>query len=161
MTRPIRIALVLAVALTAISQSPATELPETSGNPDWNLELFLSTGAIAGIMDEYVYSGSRTLSYLDWQLMPLVTVGAGIRGAAPWGARVGVRATLPLTRVSGTMTNSDYDDPLAPTNATRISHHTAIVDTYRDLDGVRRRVPRSIRQDDRAGRHLRLRRNVG
>ncbi len=134
MTRPGRIALILAVALTAISQSPATEISDTSETPDWNLELALSTGAIAGIMGEYLYSGLRTLSYLDWQLMPLVTMGAGIEGTAPWGTRLGASATLPLTRISGTMTDSDYEDPLAPLNRTKVSYHTAIVDTYRDLD---------------------------
>jgi hypothetical protein len=64
-------------------------------------------------MGEYVYAGTRTLSYLDWQLIPLATLGAGIEGTAPWGTAVGTRAALPLTR---------------------ISYHTAVVDTHREVD---------------------------
>jgi len=134
MTRPSRFALILAVALTATARSSATEAAETSGNPDWSLGLSLSTGVAAGIMGEYVYSGTRTLSYLDWQLMPIVTIGAGMEGTAPWGTRVGASVSLPVTRVTGTMTNSDYEDPVDPSNRTRVSYHTAIVDAYRDLD---------------------------
>ncbi len=120
--------LVIVVALAAFSRSVATE------HASWTLDVSLSTSSSAGVMGEYVYSEDRVVSYLDWQLVPLITLGAGIEGSAPWGTRLGARAALPLGRASGVVTNSDYEDRNEPAHRTRVSYHTANIDTYRDLD---------------------------
>ncbi len=109
-------------------------LPAEESSSSWEVAFNIRTAVRAGIMGEHVYSGDDTISYLEWELLPLVTVGPRIRIQSPWGTTFTGALSLPVTRRTGSMTNSDYEDPTEPLRRTRVSDHDALVDSYRSFD---------------------------
>lgn len=153
MNRPNRAYLVglipaLLIGLTAgplLAQSrdsaPADQSPEQASSSKRNYPIALlstSVGVDAGIMGEYVYvedspGDVATISYLEWELLPLATTGVSLDLRPFHFLSVGGEARFPLTRRTGSMENSDYLNSLDRSERTHFSEHTAVVDSFRDF----------------------------
>ncbi|MFP4377827.1 MAG: omptin family outer membrane protease, partial [Spirochaetales bacterium] len=109
-------------------------LPAEESSSSWEVAFNIRTAVRAGIMGEHVYSGDDTISYLEWELLPLVTVGPSIAFFTRFNTEARVTIELPVFRATGQMTDADYLDPTDRSTPTKLSTHRALVDSHRTVD---------------------------
>jgi len=123
--------LIIMAAVTGLGLKAEESTKESSA---WEIALNIRTTIRAGIMGEHVYSGDDTLSHLEWELLPLVTVGPSIAFFTRFNTEARLTIELPVFRATGQMTDADYLDPTDRSTPTKLSTHHALVDSHRAVD---------------------------
>jgi outer membrane protease len=98
---------------------------------DTGLRFLVISGMEAGKLGEYVYSGTHTLSYLEWEILPAGSIGIDLQYNASRGWFAGIGFTGYIPWKTGTMEDRDWETG-DPNDATKFSSHDAfLVGGYR------------------------------
>ena len=86
------------------------------GDSSFSMGMYASTGVTLGVVGEYVYSGKKKISYLDWDLMPMVYAGGGIEALIKKRLAIGFGFWLAVNKTAGSLEDFDWNSSSVMTN---------------------------------------------
>lgn len=121
------------VALFALHQSPMNTAGDNDTKGDLSVEIAVMTGMSYGELGEYVFTSTKKLSELNWDVKPVFTAGLSLGAVYKDRFTLGFAWQSGYTRNSGIMEDSDWQasDPSIKTNYSRSE---AFTDAFHETD---------------------------
>jgi|GEM_PF-7109050 len=120
-------------ALFALHQSPMNTAGDNGAKGDFSIEIAAMTGMSYGELGEYVFTSTKKLSELNWELKPVFTAGLSLAAVFQNSFFLGFAWQSGYTRESGNMEDSDWQasDPSIKTNYSRSE---SVTDSLHETD---------------------------